>query len=214
MSPVLLKFTSEAIVTPEMMAPLARSCATTVMSCGAASIAKLTSLPPVERTSFTSYQFFTEITAQYIGMAARSGLLPYFASSSAARSSASGCWRNFSHPAGASFGSGVPGGASNAPLHVTERSPRMFKVSYALSWPAFGMPATMPYCWFTLGSEAVGSILPYSSGGPAYWSSAGRMLDAATVLVGNLIGDHARVAPVAAAIGLPSFVTTSAQTPP
>ena len=44
-------------------------------------------------------------------------------------------------------GSGpVDGCASNAPLHVTERSPRMFSVSSALIWPAFGMPTRMPIC--------------------------------------------------------------------
>jgi hypothetical protein len=62
-----------------------------------------------------------------------SGLLPYCASSSAARSSASGSLRNSSHTAGAPGGSAVPGGASNAPLQVTERSPRMLMVSSAFT---------------------------------------------------------------------------------
>ena len=85
------------------------------------SIAKLTSLPPVPRMSFASYQFLNENTAQYIGSFARSGLRPYCASSSAARSSASGCLRNSSHTAGAPAGSGPADGArSNSPLHVTD----------------------------------------------------------------------------------------------
>ena len=213
MSPSLLKLTSDAIVIPEMIAPLSRSCATIVMSCGGASIAKLTSLPPVERMSFASYQFLTVITAQYIGIFSRSGFRPKSASSSAARSSASGCLRNSSQAAGASLGSGVPGGASNSPLHVTDRSPRMFSVSNALNCPAFGMPATMPYCCCTLGSDAVASILPSSSGGPAYWSRLGIRLEAATVFVGNSSGEPALVVPVAAGIGLPSAVTSAAQTP-
>ena len=71
--------------------------------------------------------------------------MPYCASSSAARSSASGCLRNASQAAGAPAGNGpVEGCASNAPLHVTERSPRMLSVSSAFSWPAFGMPTRMP----------------------------------------------------------------------
>jgi hypothetical protein len=89
----------------------------------------------------------------------------------------------------------------------------MFSVSNALSCPAFGMPAIMPYCCFTVGSDAVGSIRPYSSGNPAYWSTPGNSVDAATVLVGKRSGAPARVVPVAAGIGLPSAVTSAAQTP-
>ncbi len=67
--------------------------------------------------SFVSYGSFTAVTTQYIGSASRSGFEPYFASSAAACSSASGCCRNFSHGAGASGGSGpAAGGASNFPL--------------------------------------------------------------------------------------------------
>src|SRR5918999_2859089 len=51
---------------------------------------KLTSFPPVERISFASYQFLTENVMQYSGKFFRSGLLPYCASSAAARSRASG----------------------------------------------------------------------------------------------------------------------------
>ena len=47
--------------------------------------------PPVDRMSFVSYGSLNENGMQYIGIAARSGLRPYCASSSAARSSASGC---------------------------------------------------------------------------------------------------------------------------
>ena len=133
------------------------------------SIAKLTSLPPVPRMSFASYQFLSENTTQYIGSFARSGFVPYCLSSSAARSSASGCLRNSSHAAGAPAGSGPADGAwSKSPLQVTERSPRMLSVSSAFSWPAFGMPTRMPNCCCTLGSEIVGSIRPSSNGRPAY----------------------------------------------
>ena len=136
-----------------------------VESNGGASIANVTSLPDVDRMSFVSYQSLNATVTQYIGSAARSGLLPYCASSSAARSSASGCLRNASHSGGAPGGSGpAEGWASKSPLHVTERSPRMFSVSSAFTWPAFGMPTRMPDCCRTLGSETVASIRPNSSG--------------------------------------------------
>ena len=96
---------------------------------------------------------------------------------------------------------------------MTDRSPRMFSVSNALSWPAFGMPTTMPYCCCTLGSDAVASIRPNSSGGPAYSSRLGIRLEAATVFVGNRSGAPALVVPVVAGIALPSAVTSAAQTP-
>src|SRR5207237_514923 len=101
------------------------------------------------------------VTTQYIGSAARSGLAPYRASSSAPRSRASGCRRNASHPGGAPGGSGpVDGCASNAPLHVTDRSPRMFSVSSAFSCRAFGIPTRMPIWALTSGSETVRSMRP------------------------------------------------------
>ena len=128
-----------------MIAPFARSRATIVESNGGTSMANATSLLAVVRMSFVSNGSLNAATTQYIGIAARSGLRPYCASSSAARSSASGCWRNSSHTAGAPGGSGpVDGCASNAPLQVTDRSPRMLSVSSAFSCPAFGMPTRMP----------------------------------------------------------------------
>ena len=73
-------------------------------------------------------------TTQYIGSFARSGFLPYCASSSAARSSASGCLRNSSQTAGEPGGSGPSDGRrSRSPLQVTERSPRILSVPSALS---------------------------------------------------------------------------------
>ena len=57
-----------------MMAPFARSSAMSGESTFGTSIAKLTSLPPVPRMSFASYQFLNENTVQYIGSFARSGL--------------------------------------------------------------------------------------------------------------------------------------------
>ena len=105
------------------------------------------------------------------------------------------------------------GWASNAPLHVTERSPRIFRVSSEFTWPAFGIPTRMPACCRTVGSETVASILPKSSGGPAYLSSSGKTVDAATVCVGNTSGAPARTAPVVAGIGAPSAVTRLVHTP-
>ncbi len=169
-----------------------------VESNGGASMAKATSLPAVVRMSFVSYGSLNATVTQYIGNAARSGLRPYCASSSAARSSASGCWRNASHSGGAPAGSGpVEGCASNAPLHVTERSPRMLSVSSAFTWPAFGMPTRMPVCCRTLG---IGDgRLPSGrsrAAGPVYLSRSGKSVDAATVCVGNTSGAPARTAPV------------------
>ena len=135
-----------------MIAPFARRRATTVASTGGTSMAKFTSLFAVVRMSFVSKGSLTAVVMQYIGSAARSGLAPYCASSSAARSSASGCRRKASHGGGAPAGSGpVDGCASNAPLHVTDRSPRMLSVSSAFSCPAFGMPTRMPRWAMTLG---------------------------------------------------------------
>jgi hypothetical protein len=59
-----------------MIAPLALSAAMSGESAFGASIAKLTSLPPVARMSFASYQFLRENTAQYSGSFTRSGLRP------------------------------------------------------------------------------------------------------------------------------------------
>ena len=82
-------------------------------------------------------------------------------------------------------GSGPADGArSNSPLQVTERSPRMFNVSSALSCPASGMPTRMPVCNCTLGSETDGSIRPNSNGGPVYCSKSGNTLEPGTVAVG------------------------------
>ena len=125
--------------------------------------------------SLVSNGSLNENTTPYIGIFSRSGLRPYCASSSAARSSASGCWRKYSHTGGAPGGSGPSDGCrSKSPLQVTERSPRMLSVPSALTWPAFGMPTIMPNCCCTVGSEAVGSMRPNSSGGPWYLSRSGR----------------------------------------
>ena len=50
----------------------------------------------------------------------------------------------------------------------------------ALSCPAFGMPTIMPYCCCTSGLDAVGSMRPNSSGGPAYLSKSGTSVEIAT----------------------------------
>jgi len=77
-----------------------------VESNGGTSIANATSLLAVVRMSLVSNGSLNAATTQYIGSAVRSGLRPYCASRSAARSSASGCWRNASQTVGASGGSG------------------------------------------------------------------------------------------------------------
>ncbi len=136
--------------------------------------------------SFASYQFFCEKTTQYMGSFSRSGLLPYCASSSAARSSASGCRRKASHCFGQDAGNApAEGCVSHFALQLTERSPRRFSVSSALSCPAFGTPTRIPYCCCTEGSDRVGSIRPYSIGRPAYCSTSGSTLLAATVSGGK-----------------------------
>src|SRR5262245_54264683 len=64
----------------------------------------------------------------------------------------------------------------------------MLSVASALTWPAFGMPTIIPYCCWTEGSEAVGSMRPYSSGVPLYLSRSGNKVEALTVSVGNRRG--------------------------
>jgi hypothetical protein len=116
--------------------------------------------------SLVSNGSLNENGMQYIGIAARSGVRPYCASSSAARSMASGILRSSSHTAGAPAGSGpFEGCRSRSPLQVTVRWPRTLSMPMARSWPALGMPTTIPYCCCTSGSEAVGSSRPNSIGG-------------------------------------------------
>ena len=64
---------------------------------------------------------------------------------------------------------------------VTDRSPRMLSVASALTWPAFAIPTIIPNCCAPRGSDAVGSMRPYSSGGPWYLSRSGKMAEALTV---------------------------------
>lgn len=89
----------------------------------------------------------------------------------------------------------------------------MLSVSSAFNWPALGMPTRIPHCCWTPGSDSVGSIRPSSKGRPAYSSNFGKMVDTATVSVGNVSGAPARIAPVAGATGLPSAVTSAVQVP-
>ena len=97
--------------------------------------------------SIVSYGSLNAKGMQYIGSFARSGLVPYWASSSAARSKASGSLRNSSQTLGAPAGKGpLDGAVSKAPLQVTDRSPRMLMVCRPFTWPAFGIPTVMPYC--------------------------------------------------------------------
>ena len=152
--------------------------------------------PPVERMSCVSNGSLNEKTTPYIGICSRSGCRPYVASSSAARSSASGNLRNSSHT-GCAGGSGPSDTCrSKSPLQVTERSPRMLRVASAFTCPACGMPTIIPNCCCTAGSEAVASMRPYSRGGPLYLSRSGRIVEALTVAVGKRSGACARTAPV------------------
>jgi hypothetical protein len=89
----------------------------------------------------------------------------------------------------------------------------MLSVASALTWLAFGMPTIIPYCCWTEGSEAVGSMRPYSSGVPLYLSRSGNSVEALTVSVGNRRGAPARTAPVACGTGAPSSVTSALATP-
>src|SRR5665213_3940732 len=146
---------------------------------------------------------------QYIGILPKSGLLPYCASSSAARSSASDCLRNSSHTAGDPGGSGpADGRRSRSPLHVTDRSPRRLSVPSALICPELGTPIVIPYCCCTSGSDDVGSIRPNSMGGPAYSSKSGRIVAIATVSVGYVTALPARITPGAGGMVAPSRVTS------
>src|SRR5258708_5095160 len=164
--------------------------------------------------SLVSNGSLNENWMQYICIAAISGDRPNCASSSAARSRASGCLRNSSHTAGEPVDKGpADGRLSRSPLHVTERSPRMFRVPSAFTWPALATPTVIPYCCCTDGSEAVGSMRPNSMGGPEYWSNDGSSVAMATVDVGNFSGDPARTVPVAGAICAPSLVTSWLLTP-
>src|SRR6187397_975185 len=141
--------------------------------------------------SLVSNGSLKENGTQYIGSEDRLGLRPNSLSSCRARSIASGIFRNSSHTAGAPDDS-APLALSNSPLHVTDRSPRIFRVLSAFICPALGMPTMAPYCCWTEGSDAVASMRPYSSGGPWYLSRSGRMVEALTVAVGNLSGAPAR----------------------
>ena len=94
----------------------------------------------VVRMSIVSNGSLNENGMQYMGDFARSGRAPNCASSSAARSRASGCLRNSSQTAGAPAGKGAHRFESRSPLHVTDRSPRRFSVPSALICPEFGVP--------------------------------------------------------------------------
>ena len=177
-------------------------------------MAKFTSLPPVARISVASYQFLYEKLTQYKGFSASGGFLPYFASSSAASSRASGCFLNASHSAGQLAGNApVEGCLSHSSWHDTERSPRMLSISSAFSCPALGTPIRIPNCCLTFASEMVGSIRPRSSGRPSYLSRSGSTLSTATVCVGNFTRDPVRILPRACSMGSPSFVTSTVQAP-
>ena len=164
--------------------------------------------------SFVSNGSLNENTTPYIGIVSRSGWRPYVASSSAARSSASGYLRNISHIGGAPGGSGPADGCwSKSPRQVTERSPLMLRVASAFTCPAFGLPTIIPNCCGTPGSEAVASIRPYSRSRPLYVSRSGSTVEALTVSVGKRSGAPARTVPVASETGVPSSVTSTLATP-
>ena len=89
----------------------------------------------------------------------------------------------------------------------------MFSVPSAFTWAPFGTPTIMPNCCRTAGSDAVGSMRPYSSGGPWYASRSGSSAEALTVWVGKRSAAPPRTAPVASATGAPSAVTSRLATP-
>jgi hypothetical protein len=89
----------------------------------------------------------------------------------------------------------------------------MLNVEMALTWPASGMPTSIPNCCCTVGSDAVASIRPHSIGGPLYFSRSGSSVDALTVAVGNFSGVPARTVPEAGGTGVPSGVTSALDTP-
>ena len=62
-------------------------------------------------------------------------------------------------------------------------------------------------------SDAVGSIRPYSMGGPLYLSKSGSTVEAFTVSTGKTIGAVPRTAPMASGTVAPSSVTSLLQTP-
>src|SRR5712691_2210654 len=164
--------------------------------------------------SAVSYTSLNESATQYTGIAFKSGCRPYFASSAAARSSASGCCRKSSHAFGQLAGIGPDaGGSSQRALQDTERSPRMLSVLNALIPPALAIPTTIPYCWETVGSELVASRRPKSMGGPAYSSNLGRTDPTAVVDAGNDVADPARTIPACAAMVAPSRVTSCVHIP-
>ena len=150
-----------------MMAPFSLRRAAIVESNGGASMANATSLPDVDRMSFVSRILERHCDAvhrqrgqvgipavasvEFRGPLERVRLLAECLAlrRRAGRKRSRGGW------------------ASKAPLHVTERSPRMFRVSSAFTWPAFGIPTRMPACCRTVGSDTVDSIRPKVSGGPA-----------------------------------------------
>jgi len=70
------------------------------------------------------------------------------------------------------------------------------------------MPATIPYCCRTVGSDCVASIRPRSSGNPEYASNVGSTDATDIVDVENETGAPARSGPVVGRIGLPSLVTS------
>ena len=71
----------------------------------------------------------------------------------------------------------------------------------ALTCPAEGMPTIIPNCCCTDGSDAVASMRPNSIGVPRYFSKSGRMVEAITVVVGNVTGVVPRTAPTVLSMG-------------
>ena len=137
--------------------------------------------------SLVSNGSLNENTTPYIGIFSRSGLLPNALSSSAARSSASGCWRKNSHTGGA------PGGSGPERRMLVELAPAGDRalaadVERAERVELAGVRECRRSCRTAAarsGSEAVASMRPNSSGGPLYLSRSGRMVEAFTVCVGN-----------------------------
>ena len=101
--------------------------------------------------SFASYQFFHENATQYmrqlLQIRLRAVLLVQLARRAPAHPAACETRRTLSDKMPAATLSTDAG--RTCALQLTERSPRRFMVSNALSCPAFAMPTRMPYCCLT-----------------------------------------------------------------
>ena len=170
-----------------MIAPLARSCATSVESNGGTSIAKLTSLFDVVRMSFVSYGSLNAATTQYIGSAARSGLRAVLRIELRGALERIGLLAEFLARRRRAGRQRARGGMR---VELALAGDRAFAANVQ-RFERVDLPGVRecrracPSAATTLGSETVGSMRPNSSGSPWYLSRSGKIVDALTVFVGN-----------------------------